>query len=174
MFPLQRHGSFEESMNNSKRGLFSLDLNLKWEINDSKPTSIKWMDCKFFSAHPDDLTNQNILHFKLRAENKALFYSISFLGFALLGSKQMPYLLVCHQLHLMSLSLSTTCVWPLAQIFFFFLISESLPQRWNTILSKVTPSFGVWFLLVESSFKISHRCHTLLLSVPQSWQRPLK
>lgn len=125
MFPLQRHGSFEESMNNSKRGLFSLDLNLKWEINDSKPTSIKWMDCKFFSAHPDDLTNQNILHFKLRAENKALFYSISFLGFALLGSKQMPYLLVCHQLHLMSLSLSTTCVWPLAQIYFFLNLWKS-------------------------------------------------
>lgn len=106
-------------MNNSKQGLFSLDLNLKWEINDSKPTSMKWMYCNFFSAHPDDLTNQNIWHFKLRAENKALFYSISFLGFALLG-KQMPCLLVCHQLHLMSLSLSIACVWPLAPIFYFF------------------------------------------------------
>lgn len=76
MFPLQRHGSFEESMNNSKRGLFSLDLNLKWEINDSKPTSIKWMDCKFFSAHPDDLTNQNILHFKVksREQSSVLFH----------------------------------------------------------------------------------------------------
>lgn len=25
---------------------------------------------------------------------------------------------------------------------------------------RVTPSFGVWFMLVESCFKISHRCHT--------------
>lgn len=89
------------------------------EINDSKPTSIKWMGCNLFNAHPDDLTNQNILHFTLRAENKALFYSISFLGLALLGNKQMPYLLVCHQLHLMSLSLSIACVWPLAPIFLF-------------------------------------------------------
>lgn len=87
------------------------------------------MDCNLFSAHPDDLTNQNILHFKLRAVNKALFYSISFLGFALLESKQMPYLLVCHQLHLMSPSLSIACVSPLALIFFFFF--KSLKVYWS-------------------------------------------